>query len=172
MVDAKNGARYCECHLTAETIVTLGTIDVPPDPEEQGEYRANRDIVEDHVAYEKMKEDAMERRTFSNIVAEFSTEFDTDHPLKVIGGQHRFNALKGALEKDVNEFHGLKVYFALDTEQRLDVQLISNTNIAASSDLIDRRRRKLDRNFEIGVRVVAFSSVERISRTSERWVKL
>ena len=138
MVDGKNGARYCECHLSAKTIFKLGTIDVPLDPEEQGEYRANRDIVEDHVAYEQMVEDALERRTFSNIVAEFSTDFDPDHPLKVIGGQHRFNAIKGALERDVNELHGLKVYFALDTEQRLDVQLISNTNIAASSDLIDR----------------------------------
>lgn len=53
MVDAKNGARYCECHLSAQTIVKLGTIDVPLDPEDQGEYRANRDIVEDHVAYER-----------------------------------------------------------------------------------------------------------------------
>ena len=138
MVDAKNGARYCECHLTAETIIRLGTIDVPLDPEEQGEYRANREIVEDHVAYEQMREDALERRTFSNIVAEFSTDYVPDHPLKVIGGQHRFNAIKGAFESNVNELHGLKVYFALDTEQRLDVQLISNTNIAASSDLIDR----------------------------------
>src|SRR5258708_32476433 len=85
-----------------------------------------------------MVEDALERRTFSNIVAEFSTDFDPDHPLKVIGGQHRFNAIRGALEQDVNELHGLKVYFALDTEQRLDVKLISNTNIAASSDLIGR----------------------------------
>lgn len=32
----------------------------------------------------------------------------------------------------------LKVYFGLNTEQRLDVQLISNTNIAVSSDLLDR----------------------------------
>jgi len=138
MVDAKNGARYCECHLAAKTIVRLGTIDVPLDPEEQGEYRANRDIVEDHVAYEKMQEDAMERRTFSNIVAEFSSDFDAEHPLKIIGGQHRFNAIKGALDRNVDQLHGLKVYFALDTDQRVDVQLISNTNIAASSDLIDR----------------------------------
>ena len=80
MVDGKNGARYCECHLSAKTIIKLGTIDVPLDPEEQGEYRANRDIVEDHVAYEQIVEDALERRTFSNIVAEFSTDFDPDHP--------------------------------------------------------------------------------------------
>jgi len=56
----------------------------------------------------------------------------------VVGGQHRFEAIRLALEKDVNEYHGVKVYFALDTEQRLDVQLISNTNIAVSTDLLDR----------------------------------
>lgn len=32
----------------------------------------------------------------------------------------------------------MKVYFGLNMEQRLDVQLISNTNIAVSSDLLDR----------------------------------
>lgn len=35
----------------------------------------------------------------------------------------------------------MKVYFGLNTEQRLDVQLISNTNIAVSSDLLDRKQR-------------------------------
>ena len=38
----------------------------------------------------------------------------------------------------MDEYHGIKVYFGLNTDQRLDVQLISNTNIAASSDLLDR----------------------------------
>ena len=56
----------------------------------------------------------------------------------VIGGQHRFQAIRAAHEKGMNEYHGLKVYFALSTDQRLDVQLISNTNIAVSTDLLDR----------------------------------
>jgi hypothetical protein len=56
----------------------------------------------------------------------------------VIGGQHRFHAIQAAQEKGVDEYHGVKVYFGLDTDQRLDVQLISNTNIAVSSDLLDR----------------------------------
>ena len=38
----------------------------------------------------------------------------------------------------MNEYHGVKVYFGLDIKQRLDVQLISNTNIDTSGDLIDR----------------------------------
>lgn len=138
MVDARTNARYAECHVSAQTLIALGTIDVPLDPDEQPEYRANRDVVEDHVAYEQMKDDAKERRTFSNIVAEFSTSFDSEHPLKIIGGQHRFNAIQEALAAGINEHHGVKVYFQLTKEQRLDVQLISNTNIAASSDLFDR----------------------------------
>jgi hypothetical protein len=55
MMDARTGARYCECHLRASKILELGTIDVPLDPDEQPEYRANRDIVEDHVAFEAMQ---------------------------------------------------------------------------------------------------------------------
>ncbi len=109
-VDARTRARYCECHLRASKLVELGTIDVPLDPDEQPDYRANREIVEDHVAFEKMKEDAKGRRTFSNIVAEFATAFDSAHPIKIIGGQHRFNAIREALEDGVDELHGLKVY--------------------------------------------------------------
>lgn len=142
-VDARTNARYCECHLRAKTVIELGTTDVPLDPEEQPDYRANRELVEDHAAYEKMKEDAKAHRTFSNIVAEYTVAFDPDHPLKIIGGQHRFNAIKEALDTGVDELHGLKVYFALSAEQRLDVQLISNTNIAASTDLFDRMHETL-----------------------------
>lgn len=85
-----------------------------------------------------MKEDAQNKRGFSNIVAEYNVSFDVDHPLKIIGGQHRYIAIKEALDKGVNEIHGVKVYFGLNTTQRLDVQLISNTNIAVSADLLDR----------------------------------
>ena len=46
-------------------------------------------------------------------------------PIKVIGGQHRFEAIRFALENSADVLHGVKVYFALDMPQRLDVQLIS-----------------------------------------------
>jgi hypothetical protein len=137
-VDACKLARYCECHISAKKLIELGTIDVPLDPEEQGEYRANREILADHAAFQAMKEDAKQRRTFSNIVAEFTLEFDEEHPIKIIGGQHRFEAIKEALDAGINEFHGIKVYFGLDLPQRLDVQLVSNTVIAVSTDLYDR----------------------------------
>jgi hypothetical protein len=138
MVDARTNARFCECHISAEKFVELSTIDVPLDPEEQPEYRANRDVAEDHIAFESMKEDALYRRAFSNIVTEFYLSYDPEHPLKVIGGQHRYVAIKEAFNEGINEYHGVKVYFGLDTDQRLDVQLISNINIAVSTDLYDR----------------------------------
>ena len=86
-----------------------------------------------------MKIDAQKGRNFSNIVTEYTTDFDSEHPLKIIGGQHRFEAISEAFHNSsINVYQGIKVYFCLNIEQRLDVQLISNTNIAVSSDLLDR----------------------------------
>ncbi|MEO8838501.1 MAG: hypothetical protein ABI351_07290 [Herbaspirillum sp.] len=141
--DARTGAPFVECHISAIKLVELGTVDVPLDPEEQAEYRANRELVEDHVAFAQMKDDALHGRTFSNLVCEFSTGFEPDHPLKVMGGQHRFTAIEDAISSGVNELHGVKVYFGLDNDQRIDVQLISNTNIAVSTDLFDRMQETL-----------------------------
>lgn len=138
ITDECTGAYFIEVHIKSEKILQLGTIDVPLDPDEQGEYRANRDAQEDHAAFSKMKEDARKGRVFSNIVAEYNTNFDKEKPLKIIGGQHRFLAIKESFESDVNNVHGIKVYFDLNRDQRLDVQLISNTNIAVASDLLDR----------------------------------
>lgn len=140
--DARTGAHYCECHVMASRIIALGTTDVPLDPDEQPEYRANRDIEEGSVAFQKMKDDAKQQRSFSNIVAEWKKDPEDllVSPLKIIGGQHRFEAIRHALEGGVDVYHGVKVYFALDMPQRLDVQLISNTNIDISGDLIDRLR--------------------------------
>ena len=81
-------ALFCECHIRAGLVISYGTIDVPLDAENQGEYRANRDVVEDSAAFIQMKEDALNGRSFSNIVAEYNTAFDGEHPLKIIGGQH------------------------------------------------------------------------------------
>ncbi len=137
LVDRKSDARFCECHIKASKLIPMGTTDVPLDPE-QPEYRANRELVANHAAFAQMKEDALGGRTFSNIVAEYSKEADPEHPLKIIGGQHRFEAIKAALAAGIDVYHGVKVYLDLNMDQRLDVQLISNTNIAISSDLYDR----------------------------------
>lgn len=137
-VDKRTNAIYCECHINADSLLNFATTDVPLDPDEQPDYRANREIMEDAVAFEQMKSDALAERTFSNIVTEFNTQFTPDYPLKIIGGQHRFIAIREAFEKNISVDHGVKVYFSLDLEQRLDAQLISNVNIAVSTDLWDR----------------------------------
>lgn len=134
--DNRTGARFYDCHVHAKDLVAFATTDVALDPEEQEEYRANRNVVTDDVNFDAMKEDAKGRRSFSNLVAEYVV--DDSEPLKIIGGQHRFEAIKLALEAGVNELHGIKVYFGLTKSQRLDVQLISNTNIDVSAALADR----------------------------------
>jgi hypothetical protein len=134
--DQRTQAVFLECHIPASKISELGTTDVPLDADSSSEYRANRDVVADHAAFEQMRNDAVEGRRFSNIVAEF---IDGDpSPLKIIGGQHRYEAIKEALEEGVDTEHGVKVYLQLDNEQRLDVQIISNTNISVSKELLDR----------------------------------
>jgi hypothetical protein len=138
--DARTSAVYCECHIAGSVLIKLGTTDVPLDPDEQADYRANREIEDGSVAFHKMKEDAKLRRSFSNIVVEWKKESDSLTPIKVIGGQHRFEAIRHAVENSVDVLHGVKVYFALDMAQRLDVTLISNTNIDISGDLLDRLR--------------------------------
>lgn len=143
MRDMRTQAIFVEVHVPAESLVRSATVDVPLDPDESPDYRANREVVEDHIAFAQMKDDAKKRRAFSNLVCEFTKAYDEEHPLKIIGGQHRFTAIHEALNDGINEHHGVKLYFALDNEQRLDVQLISNTNIAVSTDLFDRMTETL-----------------------------
>jgi hypothetical protein len=81
LIDPRINARYTECHVRASKLISLSTIDVPLDPEDQADYRANRGVVEDSIAFESMKKDALARRTFSNIVAEYTESYDADHPL-------------------------------------------------------------------------------------------
>lgn len=137
LVDNRTGAQYCECHIKASRLADLATPDAPLDSDEP-DYRANRELVTNAPAFATMKADAIAHRSFSNIVAEYTTETDPTHPLKIIGGQHRFEAIREAHKHNVDEYHGVKVYFDLTMDQRLDVQLISNTNIAISGDLFDR----------------------------------
>ena len=86
LADCCTDALFCECHIKASVLVANGTVDVPLDPEEQVEYRANRDLVEDHVAYERMKADAFNGRAFSNLVIEYHLPTSDEPSLMVIGG--------------------------------------------------------------------------------------
>ena len=55
LTDSRTGARYCECHIKGSKLISLGTIDVPLDPEDQSDYRANREIVLNDAAFQTMK---------------------------------------------------------------------------------------------------------------------
>lgn len=172
LADVRNLSRFCECHIPAHKLVPLATVDVPLDPEEQREIRANRDLVIAHQAFADMKDDADKRRSFSNLVLEYAKEYDAEHPLKIIGGQHRYEAIKGALEKGLaDEYHGIKVYFGLNTDQRLDVQEISNTVIETPLDLLDRMQETVKgpqlRDWCKGVGLVHFDFGDKRKRGKE-----
>jgi hypothetical protein len=135
LIDKITDAQYCECHIRASKLVALSTINAPLDPSQPG-YKANRQLLTNEPDFIRMKEDALKGRTFSNIVAEYVP--GTDLPLKIIGGQHRIEAIRHAVENHIDELQGVKVYFGLDMKQRLDVQEISNTNLAISGAWLDR----------------------------------
>src|SRR5215469_7479042 len=94
LTDNRTGARYCECHIYADKLVGLATTDAPLDPTDQPDHKANREILGNAFAFTQMKEDTLQRRSFSNLVAEYTKEFEPEHPLKIIGGQHRHLAIR------------------------------------------------------------------------------
>jgi hypothetical protein len=68
---------------------------------------------------------------------EYNTEYSPELPLKVWGGQHRVKAISNAYSKS-DRYHGFRIFFGLNKDQRTEVALISNTNIAVSNDTFDR----------------------------------
>src|SRR4051812_5161707 len=71
--DNKTGAQYAECHVKGSKLVTFSTTDVPLDTA-QPDYRANRNVVTDDATFAVMKADALQRRSFSNLVTEYTKE--------------------------------------------------------------------------------------------------
>src|SRR5258706_12440944 len=49
--DFKNDGLFTECHLSAEQLALKGTTDSSLDPQNQPEYRANREVVTDDPAF-------------------------------------------------------------------------------------------------------------------------
>ena len=136
--DKRSGAFYCECHLSAKDFVELSDPDATIDPELQEDYRANRELEPENYYFLQMIEDAKGGRQFSDIVIEYNTEYNQDKPLKILGGQHRYEAIKRALKENAGVIHGIKVHFNLSKDQRAEIMRISNTNINVSPDLRDR----------------------------------
>ncbi len=58
-VDAKAGAYYCECHMTAENLIKLCTIDVPLDPEVWKDVSL-RTAAKEFVTLDQAQRDAVE----------------------------------------------------------------------------------------------------------------
>jgi len=142
--DKKSGAYYTECHIKAPELIKRQDIDSLINPkdledlEEEEEYRMNREIIENHPAFRAMINDAKEGRQFSDLVIEFTYIYRPKIPLKILGGQHRIEAIKRTLEHNKDTIHGIRVYFNLNISQRIEIAEIANTNINISLDLRDR----------------------------------
>jgi hypothetical protein len=103
-------------------------------------YQLNREIQEDPTAFQQMIKDAAEGRSFEDIVLEYDKTYRPKQPLKVYGGQHRLTAIMRAESLKGSIVHGVRVYFGLTREQKVEIATINNTAIAVSNDLLDRVR--------------------------------
>jgi hypothetical protein len=139
--DKRIKAFYTECHILAEHLINLMDLDPSIDPDYQEDFRSNRNFEPTNPDYLTMVDDAKKGRQFSDIVIEYNPSPDykrPEKPLKVFGGQHRSHAILEAFKEKINLYHGIRVYFNLNMEQRWNVAIISNTNIHVSNDLRDR----------------------------------
>jgi hypothetical protein len=144
LLDEKSGAYYLTGHLQGRTLAQSCDIDASLEGDEDDEiYKLNRDITEDKTAYQMMEMDALKGRSFEDIVLEYDTSYRAKKPLKVYGGQHRLRAIEKAESKKGTTLHGVRVYFGLSREQKVEIATINNTAIAVPNDLLDRMREQL-----------------------------
>jgi len=141
--DVRSKAFYLNCHLDAKALASKTDLDAVLDPTESEDYKLNREIYTDTYAYRLMESDALKGRSFEDLVVEYDTSYRADRPLKVFGGQHRIMAITEAVKKDVSVVHGVRVYFSLSIEQKVNIAMANNTSIAVSNDLLDRMQEDL-----------------------------
>ncbi len=138
--DGVKKSYYIRCAISAKTMSKVISLDARLDPESDDTFRDNREILMTHNTFLRMRVDAENEREFNDIMAEYITSYLPEKPLKVWGGQHRSRAIIDAfLQKKISRYHGFRVYFCLSKEQRNELALISNINIAVSNDLFDRQ---------------------------------
>lgn len=142
LLDKRSEAYYLICHLDSKWLVNGADTDAVLDPEETEDYKLNREIYTDNYAYQLMEADAIKGRSFEDIVIEYDTSYKTAKPLKVFGGQHRIKAIIEASKQGVSSIHGVRVYFDLSVEQRVNIAMVNNTSIAVSNDLLDRMQEE------------------------------
>ena len=138
--DGVKKSYYIRCAISGKTMHNTVSLDARLSPESGETFRDNREILQNHNIYIRMKEDAEKGREFNDIIAEYITSYIPGKPLKVWGGQHRSRAIIEAYgSKKVSRYHGFRIYVNLTKEQRTELALISNTSMAVSNDLFDRQ---------------------------------
>jgi len=138
--DGVKKSYYIRCTITGRTMAGLISLDARLNPESGETFRDNREILETHNTFLRMRADAASEREFNDLIAEYITSYLPEKPLKIWGGQHRSRAIIDAYqEKKVSRYHGFRVYFCLSKEQRTELALISNTSMSVSNDLFDRQ---------------------------------
>ena len=135
--DGASDSYYIKCSISAKDATKWCDLNAKLDIKSSESYRANRQLFEKYITFQRMKNDAEKGREFNDIIVEYNTQYDSNKPLKVWGGQHRIRALSSSHTKN-NRYHGFRIYFDLSKDQRTEVALISNTNIAVSNDTFDR----------------------------------
>src|SRR3990170_3706034 len=109
--DEKSKAYYLICHLDGNTLVQSCDVEASLDGDDEDEiYKLNREITEDQAAYKTMEQDALNGRSFEDMVVEYDTSYRIKKPLKVYGGQHRLRAIEKAKDVKGSVFHGVRVY--------------------------------------------------------------
>ena len=142
--DERSKAYYLTCHLDGKVLVQHCDLEASLEADEEDEiYKLNREITEDQAAYKLMEEDASNGRSFEDLVLEYDTSYRATKPLKVYGGQHRLRAITKAQNNKEAVLHGVRVYFDLSREQKVEIATVSNTSIAVPNDLLDRMREQL-----------------------------
>lgn len=142
--DQKSGAHYFCCHLDANTLAANCDLEASLDANDDDDlYKLNRDISEDQAAFKTMQDDACKGRSFEDMVTEFDSSYRPEKPLKVYGGQHRIRAISKAAATMGTVVHGVRVYFSLSREQKVEIATVNNTSIAVPNDLLDRMREQL-----------------------------
>lgn len=140
-LDEKSGAFYVTCHLPGKVLATACDTKASLDGDDEDDiYQLNREIQEDPAAFQLMLKDALDGRSFEDIVLEYDKTYRSKQPLKVYGGQHRLTAIGRAESLKGSILHGVRVYFGLSREQKVEIATINNTAIAVSNDLLDRMR--------------------------------
>lgn len=142
--DKKSKAYYFICHLGGRILAQYADINATLGNDDEDEiYKLNRELTVDQTAYKDMEKDAAEGRSFEDIVLEFDRSYRQTKPLKVYGGQHRINAISVNENTNGDLLHGVRVYFGLTREQKVEIAMVNNTAIAVPNDLIDRMREQL-----------------------------